>query len=191
MASSIISICNSALAKLGAARIKSLTEGTKSSDLCQLRYEDCRDLVLQSHPWKCAIKRVVLSPSTPPAFGSESAFQVPSDYLRQLPKDKFTDLLPVEGSTILSNDTTVYLRYLARIEDATLYSPYLSECISLKLAADICYAFAPDGGKQKLQEELYENGLRRARFLDSSSSKANTKDSDTFLESRLSGTTAL
>lgn len=189
MAASEISICNSALAKLGAARIKSLNGEGKEAEMCKLRYADCRDVVLQSHPWKCAIRRTVLSPlTTPPAFGAVNAFELPADFIRQLP-DEGGEVLNIEGNTILAAGNTVNLRYVARIEDATLYPPYLSEVIALKLAADICYAFVQTAAKQQLQEQLYENALRRARFLDSSGSKAPSVNSDYLLNSRTSAVT--
>lgn len=188
MAASDVDICNSALAKLGASRIKSMTEGSKEAALCNLRYKDCRDVVLQSHPWKCCITRKILSPlANAPAFGYASAFRLPPDYLRQLPKDKSSDLLPVEDGCILSDDSELKLRYVYRNEDTTKYPPHLSEAIAQYLAQDICYALTQSATKEELQFKKYETVLRRARFLDSSDSKAQTKDSDTFLDARLSG----
>lgn len=189
MASNDIAICNSALAKLGAARIKSLDQDSNEADLCKLRYFDCRDMVLQSHSWKCAIKRQILSPVLPaPAFGYTNFFQLPSDYLKQIPDDE-GKMLGVENGKIISNQGQVNLRYIARIEDATLFPPYLAEVIAHRLACDLCYGITQSAPKQELQEKLYEAALRRARFADSAESKAPNVSNSYLLDTRLRGAT--
>ena len=39
----VTGLCNSALAKVGAARITALDEGSKNANLCAELYERCRD----------------------------------------------------------------------------------------------------------------------------------------------------
>tara|TARA_R100001530_G_scaffold114015_1_gene80959 strand:+ start:206 stop:1021 length:816 start_codon:yes stop_codon:yes gene_type:complete len=61
MASSEVAICNSALIKLGAAEISSLSDTNKRAQLCNAQYSKLRDELLRSHPWNFAIGRKVLS----------------------------------------------------------------------------------------------------------------------------------
>ena len=57
-----VTICSNALLELGADPINSLEEGTKFARLCANLYPSLRDDVLRAHYWKCATKRVTLSP---------------------------------------------------------------------------------------------------------------------------------
>ena len=64
MASSEVAICNSALIKIGAAEITSLSDVNKRAQLCNEQYSKLRDELLRSHPWNFAIARKVLSLDT-------------------------------------------------------------------------------------------------------------------------------
>lgn len=64
MATSDVEICNSALAKLGAESITSLSDTTRRAVLCNRQYDKIRKKMLRMHPWNFAIKRVWLSPIT-------------------------------------------------------------------------------------------------------------------------------
>lgn len=55
-----LSICNSALIKLGANIITSLDQNSKEAILCKAQYPIVLARALQAHPWNFAIKRVTL-----------------------------------------------------------------------------------------------------------------------------------
>ncbi|EBA0378294.1 hypothetical protein FIX59_23640, partial [Salmonella enterica] len=59
---SSVSICSNALLALGAHPINDFDEDTDHARLCANLYPTVRNKLLRSHPWNCAIKRVVLSP---------------------------------------------------------------------------------------------------------------------------------
>jgi hypothetical protein len=61
MAVDALAICNSALSKIGAAKIDALTDVNKRATLCNQQYSILRDELLRSHPWNFAIKRKYLS----------------------------------------------------------------------------------------------------------------------------------
>lgn len=61
MATSAEEICNSALQKLGAEDITSLSDTTRRAVLCNRQYNKIRLKLLRSHPWNFAIKRAILS----------------------------------------------------------------------------------------------------------------------------------
>lgn len=64
MATSDVEICNSALQKLGAEDITSLSDNTRRAQLCNRQYNKIRKKLLRSHPWNFAIKRQFLSEVT-------------------------------------------------------------------------------------------------------------------------------
>jgi len=75
-----VSICNRALAMLGANTITSLQDGSTESNVCNAVYADARDAVLRSHPWSCAIQRATLAQlSTKPVWGYDKAYSLPND----------------------------------------------------------------------------------------------------------------
>ena len=79
------SICNSALIKIGADRINSMTETNRRAQLCNEQYSKVRDEVLRSHPWNFAITRAEFSQlTTTPSFGYNYEYSIPSDCLRIL-----------------------------------------------------------------------------------------------------------
>jgi len=60
MASTKITISNSALALIGERRITTLADETEEARIVALVYDDVRDEVLTEHPWTFALKRAVL-----------------------------------------------------------------------------------------------------------------------------------
>ena len=68
--SSVVQICNIALSNIGEQRITALTDNNERARLCNLRYDDVRDAVLRSYPFKVAVQRVELALSADaPAWG--------------------------------------------------------------------------------------------------------------------------
>lgn len=56
---SIVSVCNRALSKIGDELIiMSLDDETKPARYCKALYDDTRDFVLRSYPWRFALKRL-------------------------------------------------------------------------------------------------------------------------------------
>ena len=138
---SIVDICNGALNQLGASTILSLTEDSKNARLCNARYTQVRDSLFRSHPWNCLQKRVQLAAdTTAPVWGFTSAYTLPTDCLRLLRILDYDSNHKVEGRKILTNNSSMKILYVARIEDPNEYDELLRETISAALAADIAYA---------------------------------------------------
>ena len=76
-----INIINRALIKLGQPTISS-TSQEPNGRIYGLVYQDLRDWLLASHPWRFAIKRVVLAQDVEaPVSGFAYAYTLPSDFL--------------------------------------------------------------------------------------------------------------
>ena len=64
---SMVSICNRALSKIGdEITILSVDDATKPARYCKILYPETRDMVLRSYPWRFALKRYRLAPSAEP-----------------------------------------------------------------------------------------------------------------------------
>ena len=112
MAQSVIDICNSALQRVGATTILSLSDNSPEARACSVAYDSNRRDELRKHRWNFATQRAVLAPdSTAPAFDFDYAFTLPSDCLRVIRPNTYDLDWVVEGRKILTNDSdTLYLR---------------------------------------------------------------------------------
>ena len=144
MAATETTSCNLALGKLGAARIISLSENSPEAIACALHYAQTRDEILRASRWNFAIKRAEFSRLVDaPYFGWDYQYQLPVDCLRVLQVNGYEetdapDNWQVEGGKLLTDEDTVQCKYIARVDDVTIYDPLFIEALSLKLAAKLC-----------------------------------------------------
>lgn len=185
MAASEVAICNSALAKIGAARISSLTESSVEAKLCREQYEKVRDDLLRSHPWNFAIKRASLAalPDVP-AFGYSNAFALPADCLRVLGTDHPEDDWVIEGGNFLINAGTTSIRYVSKEIAPGKFDANFAEALACKLAHDICFSLVQS---VQLKEVLYKDfkmKIAEARSYDAQENGPMRVYADQWLNSR-------
>jgi len=196
---SAVDISNAALNTLGATNITSLTEDSKAGRLINQRYELVRDAVFRSHNWNSLIKRANLAQNTvAPTFGYLHQYTLPPDCLRVLefsngtltyPKDNMTDnsggpVYVVEGRELLTDETTVFIKYIARIEDPNKYDTLLVDTISARLAMEICYAITGSNSMISTTKALYDEKIKEARFVDATEGAAAKFEASDLIESR-------
>jgi len=190
---SVVDICNGALNQLGASTILSLTEDSKNARLCNARYTQVRDSVFRSHPWNCLQKRVQLAADTDtPAWGFTKQYTLPADCLRLLTILDYDSDYKVEGRKILTDNSSVKILYIGRIEDPNEYDELLRETLSAAIAADIAYAITSSNPLTANMYNLFRDKLKEARFVDSTEgqntqwdkSMADVMDASTFINSR-------
>ena len=190
---SIVNMCNSALNLLGASTISALTDDTKNARLCNQRYEPVRNRVFRGHNWNCLIKRVQLAAnSTDPVMEYDKSYALPSDCLRVLKIHNATTdsiasnlVYKIEGRNIITDETTVYLIYIALDEDPNNYDSYLREAISHQLAADLAYAITNNATLANNYMTRADERLREARFIDATENSLDTVEANEFTDARL------
>ena len=190
---SVVNICNSALNLIGASTISALTEDTKNARLCNQRYSPVRNRIFRSHNWNCLVKRVELAQnSTAPVMEYSYAYALPSDFLRVMKiHNGTTDSIAadldykVEGKNIVTNQTTVYLVYVALDTDPNNYDAYLREAISHQLAADLAYAITNNATLANNYLTRADERLREARFIDATENSLDTVEANEFTDARL------
>jgi hypothetical protein len=168
----VTGICNSALAKIGAARITALEEGSKNASLCAELYERCRDDLLRAHTWNFATARVKLArEAPPPAFGYDYRYALPADWVRCV--DAYGDdtgtariVYRVEGDALISDAEDLYLRYIRRVEDANLMPADFREALACLLARELAIPIAQSNTLEEKLEARFRTRLRRARTTD-------------------------
>lgn len=169
--SSAVDICISALIKLGCDPIASLTEDNSRAKVCNARYSVLRDEMLRAHPWKFALKRVLLSPILDaPAFEFENQFQLPSDCLRpwRVNQDKYD--WTQEGDKILTNESEIQLVYISRVNESKFDSSF-TELLATRIAMDICYKLTQSNPRSQELRAEYLAMLADARSFSAQSGK--------------------
>lgn len=190
---SVVDICNGALNQLGASTILSLTEDSKNARLCNARYTQVRDAVFRSHPWNCLQKRVQLAADTDtPAWGFTKQYTLPAECLRVLAILDYDSDYKIEGRKILSDNSSMKILYIARIDDPNEYDELLRETLSAALAADIAYAITSSNPVASTMYNLFQDKLKEARFVDATEGQnqnpekgmADVIEANTFINSR-------
>lgn len=187
MSASAVSICSNALLELGAQPISSLTEANDRARIAANLYETVRDSVLRSHPWNCAIKRVVLAPeSEAPAFDFSAYFLLPGDHLRtlQVGEDGTRPAYRVESGKIAAHGTVLPLRYIWRNTSEASWDAMLVEAMQFAMAARMAYGITKSASMAELREGLLRDHMKRCRAVDGQEDPPETMGDTPLLNAR-------
>lgn len=188
-----IDIANLALSKLGAHLITSFNDNTTEAILANLHYPIVRDSVLEARDWSFCIAEVQLIPAVPPdPFPPEygQAYALPDDCLLvrycfvpspvalgsgSLLNQEITSEQAVTrpswnkfGKFAFSSTTSLWARYIRRIEDSTQFTPTFVQALATRLAYELAM---PVTNKVELVAQLmreYEIKMQEASGRDGS-----------------------
>lgn len=168
MAQSIVDCCNSALQRVGAASITSITDNSAEARACAVAFDSNRRDELRKHSWNFAIKRAILAPdATAPTFDYLYAFTLPTDCLRVIRPPTYALDWQIEGRKILTNEgDTLNLKYIADIEDTSMWDASFYNVVASAMAVDICEKLTQSNTKKQYCEQAYTEDVRMARKLD-------------------------
>ena len=185
-----IDICNGAIMRLGGQLITSLTENSVAAIACNSQYNIVRRDLLRSHPWNFAIKYASLAQNlTPPPFGYDFSYALPTDCLRvlgtsdQLDSSMFnygsdfngyitisntvdyalSDNYKIVGRNIYSNYGSLKIQYVADVTDTTLFDSSFVELLSVRLAMTIAYQVTGSVQMRNDLREEFEYLMRNAK----------------------------
>ncbi len=165
-------ICNSALSKIGARQIISLTDGSKRSNFCAEQYPKLRNRELRRHVWNFAKARVKLARSaTGPVFGYQNAFALPADWFRAVSlHDNAAGAgsvrYKIEGRFTLSDADDLWLCYIRRVTDPNEMTADFLEVLATLIAME---GAVPLANSTTLKGDLradYKDLIRSARSID-------------------------
>lgn len=147
-----VGMANAALSKLGITRITALTDDSEAARLCNTRFDDLLDELLQTGNWRFAMQRATLAPlATAPAHGYAYQFDLPVDCLHVV--DEINDAAwEIEAGRLVCDSNAPQIRYVARVTDPNRLSSLFREAFSLFLAAELA---VPLAGSSALAERLY------------------------------------
>lgn len=185
-----VSICSNALLLLGAKTINSLDEGTDRASLASNLYDSVRDSLLRSHPWNCAVKRVILAPDTEtPAFDYTAQFTLPGDWLKTISvgPDGYEVDYKHESGKILANGTSLALRYIFRNDNEATWDSMLVHAMELKMAAEMAYPITGSASMADLMNGKLLQHLKAARAVDGQDDPPQTLGDFRLLNARFGG----
>jgi hypothetical protein len=193
MAYSNTSICNLALQKLGAARITNLPDGSANSNECNAAFEHVRDGELRTNKWKFALSRAILAPVVgSPEFGYPFAYPLPADCLRPLFPSRVELDWKVENhdgvpSILTAEGGSIWLRYIKRVTDPTLFDPLFVEAVASRLAVQLCERLTQSNTKKEAAERAYTHAIKEARRINAIEIGRAKSPPDTWIASRVVG----
>lgn len=180
-----VTICNSALLKLGADKISALSQTTRAAVTCNTLYAYLRDEVMGESPWRFALKRAVLSPNgTTPAFDFDFSYDIPSDCLRLLSPDDDEIIWIQEGSQILCSETTLNMKYLYRNEDESSWDARFCEALAWRLCMELALSLTQSIPMKQEAEKSYKDALAQARAMNAVIGTPNPLEADIWSKAR-------
>lgn len=161
MALSETSILNMSLGRIGSTRINDFIDNNEANPQivqARIHYEQTRDALLRSHWWRFARSRETLSQNAEytadtTTFEWTYAYDLPNDFLREWlpPWEDNSEVLgrsrntySLEGKQLLSNQTTMQVRYVKRVTDVTEFDPLFVEVLVLQLALKMVMPLSQD-----------------------------------------------
>ena len=180
---SIVQICSNALHMVGEDSITSLTDGTKRANICNSHFGTVRDQALEDFKPKFAKKYATITPDvTDPSFEWDSRFLLPSDYITMLEVYPATKDYEITGDYIYADETSIKIKYIARITDSTKWTPQFAGCVELGLAAVLALVFQPQLARSL--NDAYELKRTRSRISDSQQNPSRPIEADTLITVR-------
>lgn len=181
-----ISICNIALAEVRAGSIAAIDEGSPEANACAIHYDQCLQLLLESHRWGFATVRSALALLTtndrsdqwlyayvtPDDLASTtcliwplqtplSGVYYPWPYLYPRPPYLFSDFV-IAGETVYTNVENAVLEYVSRdIEEEKMPAAF-KRALSLDLASRLAITLLDDRAKKGDLIQQAEAAKRRA-----------------------------
>lgn len=193
MAADSVEIVNSALHKLGAKRITSLSDSVKAAEIANDIYNRLRKEVLRSHPWNFAVKYVDLSATAnTPVWDLEytKEFLLPSDVLRVLETDLYEDQKWEIGTNVDNNKVifcnvdTLAIKYIKDITDTTIFDANFDECLAYRLAMDMAYPLTQSRALSQDMRKAYKEMLGPAMSFDAQEKSPDVVEANQWIDER-------
>jgi hypothetical protein len=157
-----------ALLDIGDKSISDLSEGTRRADICDTNYQSAIDEVTTMYEWCFATERASLSlEDEDPEYEYSYQFLLPSSPYCLTVREVYPECeYEIEGRKLLANETSLKIKYTARIEDESLFPPYFARACAKYLAYLIAW---PLTGNRQVQQRVFGEfrlSLQTAIFAD-------------------------
>jgi len=189
MAVSKTSICNAALTKIGGNLITSIDDDSVEARLCKERFDQVLDMLLEDHEWNFAMVRASLALlSSTPDWGYDYEFQLPSNpYCLRVVEVEDDYEYKIEGRKLLSDEDTINIKYVKRIDDLTELSPEFIESLTYSLAMELDYYINGSLGMKQMLDQEFMVVYRKAKTRDANQGTPKEQDTFSWISFRTSG----
>lgn len=186
------SICNQALAWLGAPTITSLEDPSTAATLCRTNYPFLRDAVLEERMWTFATVRATSTVGDKDEWGEMYKHGIPTDWLSvfRVYKSVSNNCLVTsrewkrEGAFVLSKDPTVYMWGIKRVTDTGQFSSMFVQALAARIAADLAIPITENRALQGDMWQLYGAKLKEASTRDGQQGTNEQIVSNSLIEAR-------
>ena len=178
MATTDVDICNRALSRLGTrATISALDENSTEARTSSIWYGATRDVLLRSHDWNFARRRVILAEQGTVPTGWSFRYALPTDCIRLLRiasalSHRDSARFEVAGDStsrfVLCDEPAAEAVYTARVDDPNLYDAGFASALVDQLAAHIAYPIT-----QKTEIAVRLAQMARAALADAMAADVN------------------
>lgn len=143
---SVADICNRALGFIGANKINAITDQNENARACQVIYYQLRDGLIEEHDWNFASRRAILTKDTTAPIGSDFNYRyhLPTSpkclVIREIVGNEAAEYqieADEDGDYLLTNESSVTIRYSAQIEDTSLYTEAFINALASKMALEL------------------------------------------------------
>lgn len=180
-----VGIWNLALIPLGVDRVADPLEDTEQARKCNEIWDYIRDDEVSCHPWNFALTRVACAVTTDTVlYGYTYSYQIPSDCLRIIDIETDEDAFKREGDKILTDVSTLYIRYIKQVTDTNEFSPSFKTLMAARLKFELSTSLT---GSKTMTEALYavlQKERRRAKAADAQEGTPDQLFSDRIVKCR-------
>tara|TARA_Y100001951_G_C11259449_1_gene251564 strand:+ start:101 stop:679 length:579 start_codon:yes stop_codon:yes gene_type:complete len=187
-----VDLANEALLLLGANTITSFSDNDSNAVLVNRLYASERDAMLRSHRWNCAITTANLaSLAGTPIIDWQYKFTLPTDpyCLRVLDVRTITGDIKldfaIQGRELLTEESTVDITYIQRLEDASLFDALLYQALVFRMAWKLAFPISRSHTVMAQMGTMYEAVVREARAIDSQEGTPEIIETDALTDVRL------
>lgn len=166
-----VQICNLALARIGDARITSLSDSTAQATYCSLFYAQTLGELQADFDWSFCRKHINLTTGTAPLTGYSTKFTLPTDFIRairlnEIDASENLGVWEVVGTDLHTNlSSPVALDYIANITTTTQFPAIFVEALSIKLAAVLAMPLTGSKDLFGQMAELFAATIQKPAFL--------------------------
>ena len=189
MNNTAVSICNTALLRLGQKQIQSLTEQSQVAQVCSMFYDTCRKRALRFGAWRFAQKVVALAQSAVSPSTWAYAYAIPADCIRIIRLEIPHSLIDIEfepvGAEIWTDLQGASLRYIWDIEDPSRFDETFVDVLASLLTVEMAVPLTADSGRQATAMRMFEMSLLSAKGACSSEARRKPKTGRGIADARL------
>lgn len=185
-----IDIVNLALSRLSSARITSFNDNTIEAKTINTIYDQVAENVMAMGPWTACTRRATLARTTEtPVFGYNYSYQLPTSpkclRLIRINECKLGDTkFDVEGTKLLTDLSSVQIKYITFLTDSEDYGPYLRQAITERIIVELGYAKTGEYKINQGLEQAFQAKVEMWLNEDNQQASSEYVPSDTFTDIR-------